>query len=165
MNIILKWSTFNGGGRHREPRQMARSFVYSSALIAFAAIFSISNASAAPKDGWAGCRSANPDDRIAGCTSVIDHIAKESRHNKIAAYFNRAGAYEAKADWDRAIEDYTKALEFDPKSATILSARASAYRGKGDLDRALAEYSAVLSGSPKGRRRPSWSWRNLSFKG
>ena len=73
--------------------------------------------------------------RIAGCTSVINHIAKESRHNKIAAYFNRAGAYEAKADWDRAIEDYTKALEFDPKSATILSARASAYRGKGDLDR------------------------------
>jgi tetratricopeptide (TPR) repeat protein len=149
MNIILKRSGFNGGGRHREPRQMARSFVYSGALVTFAAIFSISNAGAAPKDDWAGCRSANPGDRIAGCTGVIDHIAKESRHNKIAAYFNRAGAYAAKADWDRAIADYTKALEFDPKSATILSARAVAYRGKGDLDRALAEYSAVLSGSPR----------------
>ncbi len=74
---------------------MARSFVYSSALVAFATIFSISNAGAAPKDGWAECRGANPEGRIAGCTSVIDHIAKESIHNKVAAYFNRAGAFAA----------------------------------------------------------------------
>ena len=120
------------------------------AVALIAALSTLGNSGAnARGGGWPGCRSAAPEKRIAGCTSVIEHIGGESRHNKIAAYFNRAGAYAAKQDWDRAIADYTSALSFDPKSATIVSARAVAYRGKGDFDHALAEYAVVLGANPR----------------
>src|SRR5208282_3609343 len=99
--------------------------------------------------GWPKCHGADPEGRIAGCSQVIERIAKESRHNKIAAYFNRAGAYQIKGDYDHAVEDFGKALEIDPKSSVILSARGAAYRAKGDLDHALADYDAAIAAKPK----------------
>jgi hypothetical protein len=48
--------------------------------------------------GWSQCRSTNPDERIKGCDQVISAVEKETKHNQLAAYINRASAYQAKGD-------------------------------------------------------------------
>lgn len=119
-----------------------------TALIALGGIFGgvFSGGSVQARSAsWPQCRSADPDRRIAGCTEIIGKIGSESRHNKVAAYVNRASAYQAKGDYDKAIEDYGKALEVDPKSAAVFYDRASAWRGKSDLERALADYDQAIA--------------------
>ena len=49
-----------------------------------------------------------------------------------------------KGDYDRAIADYNKALELDPKDATAYNNRGYAYRQKGDYDKAIADYDKAL---------------------
>ena len=93
---------------------------------------------------------------------MIANLAKESLHNKIAAYVNRGGAYQTKGEFDRAVADYDKALELDGKNALILNARAWAERAKGELDKAIADYAAAIEAQPKSAsatmaaRAPIW---------
>lgn len=136
------------GGRRRSNFAGVARLCFGRAAYAVALAVALAT-SANAKDGWAGCRSVDADSRISGCTQVIDNISKQSKHNKIAAYANRAGAYQTKGDWDHAVADFGKALELDPKSAVILSSRGAAYRGKGDFDHALADYDAAIAAQPK----------------
>ena len=46
------------------------------------------------------------------------------RRNRARAYTNRGLAYQAKAELDRAIADYNRAIELDPKLAFAYSGRA-----------------------------------------
>ena len=124
------------------------------AVAALAAAVAFSFGTTATASGWADCRGADLDldRRIAGCSEVIAGIAKESRHRKITSYINRGTAYQGKGDYDHAIEDFTKALAFDPKSALTLSSRAAALGAKGEFDRALADYGAAIGAQPKNAR-------------
>ena len=94
-----------------------------AAVIAASLLVVSAPAMAAHKGGvspaWSQCRAPEPDARIAGCTLVIQEISKETPHNKVAAYVNRAGAYQAKGDYAHALEDFGKALEIEPKSSVI----------------------------------------------
>lgn len=99
--------------------------------------------------GWGGCRSADPQRRVEGCSVVIAHLRSEPAHNKLTAYFNRGEAYLALGQYDKAVGDLSQALEFAPKSAQTLIARAAAYKAKGDLDKAMADYDAALAASSK----------------
>ncbi|MDP3067335.1 MAG: tetratricopeptide repeat protein, partial [Methylocystis sp.] len=122
--------------------------IIAASLLAFSA-----PAMAAHKGGvspaWGQCRAPDPDARIAGCTQVIQEIDKETPHNKVAAYVNRAGAYQAKGDYAHALEDFGKALEFEPKSSVILAARGAAHHAKGDLDSSLADYDQAIAADKK----------------
>src|SRR5208283_3282195 len=102
------------------PRAAARRASFSVVVAATVAFAIPANAKGG---GWPKCHGADPEGRIAGCSQVIERIAKETSHNKIAAYFMRAVAYQIKGDYDHAVEDFGKALEIDPKSSVILSAR------------------------------------------
>lgn len=119
-------------------------------FVAFAVVLAFSLGEAAcARDGWAGSLSAGPDQRIARCSNVVAWIGKVPRRNKIAGYVHRGGACHLKQDYDGAIEDFCKALSFDPEQASILTARASTYRGKGDFDRALANYPVAVAAQAK----------------
>ena len=119
--------------------------------IALAGLFclSFSANSFAKDDEWSRCHGADPDARIAGCSRVIARGGKESKRNRVVAFINRCGAYQAKGDFDQAIADLDKALQLDPKSALALSDRASIYRARGDLDPTIADYDAVIAALPK----------------
>jgi tetratricopeptide (TPR) repeat protein len=119
------------------------------ARIALAGLLSFSTNSFAKDNAWTRCRGADPDARIAGCSQVIARESKESKRNRIVAFINRGGAYQAKGDFDQAIADLNKALQLDPKSALAFSDRASIYRAKGDLDRTIADYDAAIAAQPK----------------
>jgi len=54
-----------------------------------------------------------------------------------------------KGNEDRAIVDYSKAIELDPKYADAYYNRGIAYKRKGNLDQAIADYSKAIELDPK----------------
>src|SRR5262245_39867081 len=71
------------------------------------------------------------DIAIKGCTARIRQNSRNA-----AAYNNRGFEYRHKSDLDRAIADYTKAIEINPRYADYNN-RGYAYTIKGDFDRAI----------------------------
>jgi tetratricopeptide (TPR) repeat protein len=72
--------------------------------------------------------------RILGCAAMIQRNPKD-----VVAYHNRGDAYGLKGDIDRAISDYTKAIELNPNYAPAYNSRGRAYTSKGDYLRAVAD--------------------------
>jgi tetratricopeptide (TPR) repeat protein len=90
---------------------------------------------------------------IQACTESLDHdVLPEYEHSFLLA--NRAQAYLALGDRQRALEDYAAAV----KSAALLPAnerfvvfasRADAYFALGDRQRALEDYDAAIQSAPR----------------
>ena len=55
---------------------------------------------------------------IAACSAVINS-GKEPQAALAIAYFNRGQSYDSKGDKDRAIADYSKAIDLNSKDAKI----------------------------------------------
>ena len=68
--------------------------------------------------------------------------------NLAAAYMNRGAVYAAKNEYDKSIEDSTKAIDLKPSKtddlATAYSNRGAAYIGKGEFDKAIADADEAL---------------------
>jgi len=90
----------------------------------------------------------SPEAAISGCTAVINSGREWGRSLSIA-YMSRGLAYKANGDLDRALADYTKAIELDPKDAYAYYNRGLHYRAKGDLDHAIADYRKAIELDPK----------------
>ena len=69
------------------------------------------------------------------------------RHTKIVAI-----VFEAKGDHDRAIADFTKAIEINPHDAEAYYNRGIANQVKGDRDLAIADYTRALEIKPRHAR-------------
>jgi tetratricopeptide (TPR) repeat protein len=54
-----------------------------------------------------------------------------------------------RVDYNRAIADYSKAIELDPKSAYVYNKRGSVYSSKKDYDYAIADYVRAIELEPK----------------
>ncbi len=111
------------------------------------AFFSWSTAALA--DAIDDCNGALNDQRIQGCTLLID-AGKLNTRNMARAHYQRAGAYSETGDFDKAIADYTKAIELDPRLKSGYWGRAEAYDKKGDFDAAISDYSKLMEIEPKG---------------
>lgn len=91
---------------------------------------------------------AAPDQRINGCTAVID-AASTSQEDRVAALNNRAKAYEAGGEQDRALADYTEALKLDPKDLLALNNRGFIYFKAGRYDEAISDYTKAIEADLK----------------
>ena len=69
-----------------------------------------------------------------------------------SAYTNRGVFYGLEGDHERAIMDFDRAVEIDPKLAKAYANRGASYLRKGDVDRALPITTGPLSSSRKPRR-------------
>src|SRR5204863_5542401 len=87
------------------------------------------------------------DLRIERCTSLIQSGGL-SPDRRAIAFHNRGGAYQAKGDNDRAIQDYNQAITLDPKYANAFNSRGVAYQAKGDNDRAILDYDQAIRLEP-----------------
>ena len=67
----------------------------------------------ARKDCW---QDQDPDLRLRTCATIINGL-HETNHNRATAYNNRGIAYGEKFEYDRAIADYNRAIQLDPKLA------------------------------------------------
>ena len=101
----------------------------------------------------------NWDELIPTCTEIIE-LEKLPRV-KAFTYFRRGLAYDKKGDLDRAIADFTKALELDPNHAPAYYYRGLAYDKKGDLDRAIADFTKALELDPN--HAPAYYYRGLAY--
>jgi tetratricopeptide (TPR) repeat protein len=64
--------------------------------------------------------------------------AIESNPNLVAAYTHRGAVYNARAEWDLAIADLTKAIQLDPSRPDNYQNRAFAYLAKEKYTRRLS---------------------------
>jgi TonB family protein len=65
-----------------------------------------------------------------------------------AAYIDRGRTYILQDDNDRAIADFTKAIELDPEGASAYNHRGVAYAGKLDFDNAIADFDKAIQFDP-----------------
>jgi len=59
-----------------------------------------------------------------------------------------ANAYYDREDWDRAIEEYEKAIRKGAKEAAVYSDLGAAYRNRGDFRRAIASFEKARQADP-----------------
>ena len=64
-------------------------------------------------------------------------------------YYNQGTAYGAKGEHDRAILDYDKAIQIDPRFALAYYNRGVAYEAKGKYDRAILDYDRAIQIDPR----------------
>jgi tetratricopeptide (TPR) repeat protein len=83
---------------------------------------------------------------IEACTRIIQAGGVET-HLLVVAYVSRGIEYEAR-DYDRAIADFTKAIELDPQDPMAYDRRGGAYYRKGDYEQAIVDYNKVRELNP-----------------
>lgn len=93
-------------------------------------------------------QSDNLDRSIAACTRIVQN-SNEKKRERAIGFGTRGLRYAAKGDDDRAIADYSEAIQLELKDADVFHARGLAYSRKGDLDRAIADYSEAIRLEPK----------------
>ncbi|OKO82362.1 hypothetical protein AC629_23875 [Bradyrhizobium sp. NAS80.1] len=89
----------------------------------------------------------NLDDRIAGCTAIIQ-AATAMQQSVIMAHFRRAMFYRQKGEIGLAIADYDQIIEHDPGNLNVRLQRAFAHVARRDTDAALADYDKVVELDP-----------------
>jgi len=73
----------------------------------------------------------------------------QTKSKDAAAYANRGIAKLKKHEWDSAIADFNRALQFDPKLAKAYADRGLAKAARGQWDGAIADYNRALQLDPK----------------
>jgi len=81
----------------------------------------------------------NPDQAIIFLSQAI-----QIDPNYSDAYYFRAGAYNAKKDYDKAIADYNQAIRINPNDGYVYSSRAYVYSLKNDYDKAITDCNEAI---------------------
>ena len=101
--------------------------------------------------------------RINGCTALID--ARSSTTTALAiAYNNRGNAYAAKADYDRAIQDFDQSIKLNPTYTKPFNNRGVAYLKKGEYDLAIEAFDRGDQAQSQLRRSLRQPCRSLPEK-
>ncbi len=97
------------------------------------------------------CKQGKDDDlRMRACTQIISQ--KEwSDEVRRYAYLSRGVAYAKKRDNEKAIADFTQAIQLKPEFSQAIAARGGAYEQNGDKEKAIADYRAALKIDPSNR--------------
>jgi tetratricopeptide (TPR) repeat protein len=72
----------------------------------------------------------------------------EEKEKQAKEYFKQGNAYYRKGDYDRAIEDYTKAIALKPDYAATYNNRGVTYSNKGEYDKAIEDYNKAIELKP-----------------
>jgi tetratricopeptide (TPR) repeat protein len=88
------------------------------------------------------------DDKVdTNCAAVIDN-EKTLRADRLKALVARGAHFARRGFTDRAIADYSRALELDPSSADAFNARGELWLKKGDRPKAVQDFGAALKLDP-----------------
>ena len=97
--------------------------------------------------GWPGCANGDLDVVIASCAALAESNA-QSPERRTLAFNNRGIAYFAKGDFDRAIEDYSQAINVSPQFNAAFNNRGNAYVAKHDYDHAIQDFNEAIRIKP-----------------
>src|SRR5580704_9688161 len=99
-----------------------------------------STASRAVDGDWQTCTNVKDQAaRIPACTVFIDDPSVTS-DDRAKALLNRADAFGATRDPDRAVADYSEILKADPSHYAATFRRGVVYLNQGGKDRAIADF-------------------------
>jgi len=119
---------------------------------------------AAEKEPRCGDASSDPASAVKVCTRLIEAGGLE-RPALANAYDSRGAAWASEGQHDRAIADFTKAIELDPNLSAAYVNRALSRSEKGESDMAIADYDAALELSPNDARAHAGRAFEWSMKG
>ncbi|MGE5158179.1 MAG: caspase family protein [Gemmatimonas sp.] len=112
-------------------------------LILFLALYGTATA-----DDLSTCTGGSGDAAVAACTRALES-GRLNRTDRVRAYNRRGILWKRKGEHDRAIADYTAAIELNPNYLFAYYNRGISYREKQDFDRAIADYTAAIRINPK----------------
>lgn len=117
-------------------------------LYIVAAVFAVALAMAAPgarADKYDDCQQlVDTDLAIRACTWIIRNGKPSELVSVAQAHSNRGYAYAEKGQFDRAIQDYNKAIKGDPKDDNAYNYRGVAYMKKKQYARAVTDYNKAI---------------------
>jgi tetratricopeptide (TPR) repeat protein len=93
------------------------------------------------------CLGSDDEASISACSEIIQN-SNEALADRLQAYAARAAVYFVQGKYQRAIDDYTSALELDPKNAGLLRRRGKNYAQLHRFARAIEDYDASLRINP-----------------
>ena len=102
---------------------------------------------------WRACSGHDWDQRIEGCTRLIQGGQRVFLAN---AHNNRGLIYVFKGDLEQAILDFDAAIKEKPRVPDYYFNRCMAFRDKGDLERALEDCDEAIRLSPEKALRPDF---------
>jgi tetratricopeptide (TPR) repeat protein len=88
--------------------------------------------------------------------------AIDSDGNYYMAFYVRGFAWDEKSEYDKAIADYTKAIELKPDDGSIYNNRGISWKSKGEYDKAIADYTKAIELKPS--YAGAYSNRGISWK-
>ncbi len=80
--------------------------------------------------------------------AIDSEIKKIARNHLTDAYNSRGNVYYGKGIFDKAIDDYNKAIEFNPEYAGAYYNRGLTYGKKGKFDTAIEDYNKAIGFNP-----------------
>ena len=114
-------------------------------------IFSAARAAADSTQSRVLCKLSSggpPDLMIQACNELIES-GRVVSSSLAGAYISRGRAFRAKGEYDRAIADFSQALNNDPGNVLALHMRGLGLFDKGDNDRAIADYTEAIWRAPR----------------
>ena len=114
-----------------------------AALILFFALFGTATA-----NDLSTCTDGSGDAAVAACTRALES-ARLNRTDRVRAYNSRGILWKRKGDYDRAIADYTAAIELNRNYLFAYYNRGNSYLEKQNFDRAIADFAAAIRINPK----------------
>jgi tetratricopeptide (TPR) repeat protein len=141
-----------------EPRYLS-ACTRATTVFAILTVFFCSQAGAGVFSAGAGKSTdigsrGDADATIAACTKLIYETPLGA--SQAAAYIARGLAYETEKDYDRAIADYSEAIQLGNKSALMYDTRGRAYLYAGALTKALADFDKASELNPKNPYAALW---------
>lgn len=100
------------------------------------------------KAGEAAFEEGNYDAAIRLLTKAIASGELAPEQLKTAYKFRGNAWINSKGEYDKAIADYTKAIEIDPRYAFAYNNRGLAWGKKGEYDKAIADYTKAKEVNP-----------------
>ncbi|MFQ5888368.1 MAG: tetratricopeptide repeat protein [Candidatus Hydrothermarchaeales archaeon] len=80
---------------------------------------------------------------------VIEDVIEQRIKRKVGIHLFKGTAYNIKGRRDKAIAEYNKAIEINPRYAPAYLIRGQAYRGKSQYDRAFSDLNKALKINPR----------------
>lgn len=117
-------------------------------------------AAPAAADDFETCAKASGDRAIAACTRAIDSGQHKDK-DLASLHYNRGWEYDEKGEYKRAIEDYDRAIELNPRP-NYYTNRGLAYSSLDDFDRAIEDYDEAIRLDAK--HAVAWNNRGVAYE-
>jgi tetratricopeptide (TPR) repeat protein len=143
---------------------LARPVMLRLAAAVFAGIIAITPAAADFEGDRNLCHTFDMDKtaaKIAACSRIIN-TGRLNGRNLAIAYQDRAEGHRLAKEYDRALDDFNRAIKIDSGMAYPYLNRAEVWRLKGDYDQVIADATQAIRLDPA--LNASWTIRGMAYK-